>query len=67
MNKLIRAVEYKKGIITIGECVNLPNRYIHYLWCESVKRSLEAQKDPNGPAAKELQNQALVGALTGQV
>lgn len=66
MNKVIRAVEYKKGITTIGESINLPNRYLHYLWSESIKRSLEAQKNPNGEAAKEIQNQALVGALTGQ-
>ena len=66
MNKVIRAVDYKKGETTIGEIIMLPNRYLHYLWRESINRSIEAQKNPNGPAAKEMQNQALADALTGQ-
>jgi hypothetical protein len=66
MNKVIRAADYRKGETTIGELINLPNRLIHYLWRESVNRSIEAQKNPDGPAAKEMQNQALADALTGQ-
>ena len=64
---MIRVVDYKKGEITIGESLSLPNRLTHYIWRESINRSIEAQKNPNGPAAKEMQNQALADALTGQV
>ena len=54
-----------KGKTTIGELANLPNRYIHHYYRENYKKWLEIQKNPNGPQAKQAQEEALVSELTG--
>jgi len=59
------AVDFIKGKTSIGEMVNLPNRYSHHLYRDNYVQSLAALKNPDGPEAKAIQGQALASALTG--
>ena len=45
--------------------INLPNRYSHHFYYDNYMRSLKAEKNPNGPEAKQLQGDAMIAALTG--
>lgn len=45
----------------------LPNRYSHHLYRDNYLQSLAAMKNPEGPEAKKMQNDALASALTGAV
>ena len=47
--------------------INLPNKYIHHFYKESVKRRIAAEKNPEGPEAKEMEAEAMVQAFTGQI
>ena len=47
--------------------INLPNAYIHHFYAENYRRSVAAQKNPNGPEAKELEAEAMAAAFTGQI
>ena len=47
--------------------MNLPNRCIHHFYAENYRRSIAAQKNPEGPEAKELEAQAMAAAFTGQI
>lgn len=56
-----------KGKTTIGEMINLPNSYIHHFYAENYKRSIKAQQNPEGPEAKEIQNQIIQDTFAGQI
>ena len=61
------AVDFIRGRTTIGEMVNLPNRYSHTLYHDSWKRQFEAQKNPEGAEAKALEADAMAAAFSGQI
>jgi len=46
---------------------NLPNKYSHQLYYENYKRFIAAQKNPDGPEAKEIQAQSMAAAFAGQL
>lgn len=58
------AAEFAKKT-TIGEMINLPNRYSHHFYREAYLLNFKASKNPNGPEAKQLQGEAMASALTG--
>jgi hypothetical protein len=57
---------YKRGIVSLPELLNMPNRYMYWLRHAAYIRNLKAQKDPNGPEAKELKDESLMAAFSGQ-
>lgn len=45
----------------------LPNRYSHTLYYQNYKRALEAEKNPEGPAAKEIKAEGFAGQMMGML
>ena len=67
MKKVQCAVDYIKGRTSVKEMTELPNRYMQYYYHENYVRMIEAERNPEGRAAKELQSQAMVDQLSGMV
>lgn len=66
MKKLKVAADEAKRT-TIGELMNLPNRYMHTYFADGLRKIQAASENPEGPEAKELQGQALADQLTGAI
>ena len=59
------AVSGAKGKITIGELASLPNRFIHTLYYNAIYKDMQAEKNPKGPEAQEIQAEAMSDQLMG--